>query len=145
MTEFGPRLGDQLCFALYAASGALTRVYAPLLAPLGITYPQLLVMMALWERDDVSLSALAKRVHLAKSTMTPLIRRLEARGLVTRRRSAADERQSRIFLTAPGRSLAAAGQNVTQEAFCRTGLQKEEAEDLLKRCHLLLERIEEKA
>src|SRR5688572_17142915 len=98
-------LDQQLCFALYATSLAMTKLYKPLLAPLGLTYPQYLVMLALWEHDRVSVSALGERVALDSGTLTPLLKRLESAGLVLRTRRADDERVVQISLTAAGRAL----------------------------------------
>ncbi|MDI9590907.1 MAG: MarR family transcriptional regulator [Acidobacteriota bacterium] len=104
--EFDPLcLDNQLCFPLYAASRELTRRYKPFLDPLGLTYPQYVTMMALWERDEVKVGELGERVHLDSATLTPLLKRLEARGYVTRRRSAADERAVIVSLTDEGRQL----------------------------------------
>ena len=98
-------LDNQLCFALYSASLAMTKLYQPLLAALGLTYPQYLVMLVLWERDDVSVSALGQRLFLDSGTLTPLLKRMEAAGLLVRTRSAQDERRVQIALTAAGRKL----------------------------------------
>src|SRR5512141_147840 len=92
-------LEDQLCFALYNASRALTRAYAPLLAPLGVTYPQYLVLLVLWERDGLPVKELGERLTLDSGTLTPLLKRLEHQGLVERRRGEDDERIVRIHLT----------------------------------------------
>lgn len=100
------KLDDQLCFALYSASRAVTARYRPMLDGMGITYPQLLVLMALWEGDDQTVSALGGRLGLDSGTMSPLLKRLEAAGMVTRRRSAVDERQVHVRLTDAGRALA---------------------------------------
>ena len=99
------RLDDQLCFALYAASRALTRAYQPLLEPLGITYPQYLVMLVLWQRDGLSVNEIGERLALDSGTLTPLLKRLSERKLVERRRGADDERVVRIHLTGRGRAL----------------------------------------
>jgi DNA-binding MarR family transcriptional regulator len=99
------RLEDNLCFALYAASRAFTRAYQPLLEPLDLTYPQYLVMLVLWEKDDVSVSDLGERLFLDSGTLTPLLKRLEESGRIKRRRDKNDERVVRIVLTARGRSL----------------------------------------
>ena len=98
-------LDNQLCFALYSASLAMTKLYKPLLDELGLTYPQYLVMLALWERDGVMVSDLGQRLHLDSGTLTPLLKRLEATGLVSRLRDAADERRVLVHLTAAGRRL----------------------------------------
>lgn len=99
------RLDDQVCFSLYATSLALNKVYRKLLARLGLTYPQYLVMMVLWERDDLSVSAIGERLHLDSATLTPLLKRLETQALLTRARASEDERQVIIRLTTPGRNL----------------------------------------
>src|SRR4051812_17354903 len=98
-------LDKQLCFALYSASLAMTKVYKPLLAPLGLTYPQYLVMLALWEDDAQSVSALGDRLALDSGTLTPLLKRLEAQGRLSRDRDADDERRVIVRLTLGGRQL----------------------------------------
>ena len=98
-------LEDQLCFALYAASRAVTARYRPALDELGLTYPQLLVLMVLWEQDGQHVHAIADRLQLDTGTMSPLLKRLAAAGLVTRERSTADERQVIVRLTDAGRAL----------------------------------------
>ena len=98
-------LDNQLCFALYAASRAMTAAYAPLLDALGLTYPQYLVMLVLWEQDGERVSSIGERLHLDSATLTPLLKRLEARELVERRRSSADERVVEVFLTPAGKRL----------------------------------------
>ena len=98
-------LSNQLCFALYSASLAMTKLYKPLLAQLGLTYPQYLVMLVLWEQDGVTVSQLGERLFLDSGTLTPLLKRLEASGLLARERDVQDERRVRITLTAPGRAL----------------------------------------
>ncbi|MDX2088416.1 MAG: MarR family transcriptional regulator [Kofleriaceae bacterium] len=100
-----PRLDDMLCFALYNASRAMTAAYAPLLAELGLTYPQYLVMLLLWERDGLRVSAIGERLELDSATLTPLLKRLEARELVERRRSTEDERVVEVFLTTAGKRI----------------------------------------
>ncbi len=98
-------LDNQLCFALYSASLAMTRIYKPLLESLGLTYPQYLAMLALWEHDGLMVSELGERLCLDSGTLTPLLKRMEAGGLVTRIRDVADERRVHIRLTAAGRKL----------------------------------------
>src|SRR5579872_2199355 len=99
------RLDNQICFAVYSASHAFNRVYKPLLDRLGLTYPQYLVMLVLWERDGVPLKEIGERLHLDSGTLTPLLKRLEQAGLVRRTRSTEDERQVLIGLTAQGNAL----------------------------------------
>jgi DNA-binding MarR family transcriptional regulator len=98
-------LDQQLCFAVYSASHAFTRFYRPLLAQLGVTYPQYLVLLTLWERDGMSVSAIGERLLLDSGTLTPVLKRLEALGLVTRARSTIDERQVLVRLTGQGQSM----------------------------------------
>ncbi len=98
-------LTDQLCFALYAASRAITSQYRRVLDPLGLTYPQYLVLLVLWERGQVPVKELGDALHLDYGTLSPLLKRLEARGLLRRERSAADERSVLISLTAGGTEL----------------------------------------
>lgn len=99
------QLDNQLCFAVYSTSLAMTRLYKPLLDELGLTYPQYLVMLALWEREGGTVSELGEQLSLDSGTLTPLLKRLEASGLVTRLRDAVDERRVRITLTSAGRQL----------------------------------------
>lgn len=98
-------LDNQLCFAVYSASHAFARAYRPRLEALGLTYPQYLAMLVLWERDGVSVKAIGERLGLDSGTLTPLLKRLEAAGLVARARDTADERQVLVSLTAAGREL----------------------------------------
>lgn len=114
-------LDDQLCFALYHASRALTRAYAPLLEPLGLTYPQYLVLLVLWERDGGTVKALGERLALDSGTLTPLLKRLADQGLVSRKRGEDDERVVRIHLTAAGRALRAGAKKVPQAVACSAG------------------------
>lgn len=98
-------LDRQLCFALYRAQRAVTRAYAPLLEPLGLTYPQYLVFLKLWEQDGIGVNELGGCLALDSGTLTPLLKRLEQRGLIERRRDAGDERFVRLYLTPEGRAL----------------------------------------
>ena len=98
-------LDNQLCFSLYAASLAMTKVYKPLLDTLGLTYPQYLVMLVLWEGDGLTVSALGERLSLDSGTLTPLLKRMEAAGWLARQRSGEDERRVHVVLTSSGRAL----------------------------------------
>ena len=98
-------LDNQLCFALYSASLAMTRIYKPLLEELGLTYPQYIAMLALWERDGLMVSELGERLSLDSGTLTRLLKRLEALGYVARIRDVQDERRVHITLTPAGRKL----------------------------------------
>ncbi|MFV3076330.1 MarR family winged helix-turn-helix transcriptional regulator [Niveispirillum fermenti] len=99
------KLGDFICFSLYSTSHAFTRVYKPLLDRIGLTYPQYLVMVLLWEQDGQTVGRIGEQLFLESSTLTPLLKRLEAAGHVTRERNPADERQVLIRLTGSGRAL----------------------------------------
>jgi len=100
-------LDNQLCFALYSASLAMTKLYKPLLEALGLTYPQYLVLLVLWEQDGLTVSALGERLHLDSGTLTPLLKRMEQADLLVRQRSTEDERRVEVTLTAAGRKLKA--------------------------------------
>ncbi len=119
-------LSSQLCFATYATAHAFNRVYKPLLEPLGLTYPQYLVMLVLWGGDDLTVKQIGHSLHLDSGTLTPLLKRLEAAGLVQRTRDTRDERQVRIHLTAKGRDLKAPAAQVWRDVVCATGLGPEE-------------------
>ena len=115
-------LDNQLCFALYSSSHLLTKVYKPLLKELGLTYPQYLAMLALWEEDGVTVGALGERLFLDSGTLTPLLKRLEAAKLVKRERSGEDERQVFIHLTEKGRALKRAAATIPARAASATGM-----------------------
>lgn len=124
------KLDNQLCFALHAASRCMTAAYQPLLERFGITYPQYLVMLVLWEEDGARVSRIGERLMLDSATLTPLLKRLETRGLVERRRSSDDERVVQIFLTAEGRRLERQAAAMPRLAFERIGLPLDELERL---------------
>lgn len=115
-------LNEQLCFSLYSASMAVGRAYKPLLDAIGITYPQYLVLHALWEQDARTIGAIAERLALESSTVTPLVKRLEAAGHVTRQRNPNDERQVRVLLTDSGRELRQRCGCLAEELVARSGL-----------------------
>lgn len=100
-----PRVEQQLCFAVYATLHAVHKAYAPLLASIGLTYPQYLVMLVLWEGDGITVKAIGERLHLDSGTLTPLLKRLEASGFLGRARDPKDERQVRVTLSQKGRDL----------------------------------------
>ena len=113
-------LDNQLCFALYAASLAMTKTYRPLLAPLGLTYPQYVVMLALWQHNELSAGALAQAVALDAGTLVPLVRKLVTQGLLDRRRSDADDRVVFVCLTPAGRALKRRARAVHDQIACST-------------------------
>ena len=119
-------LEDQLCFSLYATSMAINRIYKPLLDQLGITYPQYLVLSALWEQDGRTVGAIAERLSLESSTITPLVQRLEAASLVTRARHKDDERRVLVSLTDQGRALKQDSRCLGETLFARSGMKPEE-------------------
>lgn len=114
-------LDKQLCFALYSASHAVTKTYKPLLDQLGLTYPQYLVMLVLWEQDAILVKDIGARLFLDSGTLTPLLKRLESNGLVERKRDAHDERQVRISLSEAGRRLRTAALAIPEQMLCATG------------------------
>jgi len=124
------KLDNQLCFAVYAAAQAFTATYKPLLAPLGLTYPQYLTMLVLWEQDGLTVSAIGERLGLDSGTLTPLLKRLEAAGYVTRTRDAADERQVLIALTPAGRSLKQKAKAIPPKLLCAVGMSLAEIKGL---------------
>ena len=124
------KLDDFLCFAVYSASHAFNRLYKPLLDELGLTYPQYLVMVTLWERDDRTVGEIGERLFLESNTLTPLLKRLEAAGLLSRRRDPADERQVRLMLTPEGRALRDKAQSVPGCILEATTLTAEDARRL---------------
>ncbi|MFT4242186.1 MAG: MarR family transcriptional regulator [Acidovorax sp.] len=106
------QLDNQVCFALYSASLAMTKLYKPLLDAIGLTYPQYLAMLVLWERDGLAVSELGERLFLDSGTLTPLLKRLQAQGLIARLRDVQDERRVRITLTPAGRALRDAAERI---------------------------------
>ena len=135
------RLDHQLCFSIYAASRAMTRAYAPHLDALGLTYPQYLVMLVLWEQDGPTVSALGSRLFLDSGTLTPLLKRLEGQGLVERRRGAEDERTVTVHLTRDGRALKRRAAAVPKAMLCTLGCDLDGLAGLLaqlKRLHATL-------
>jgi DNA-binding MarR family transcriptional regulator len=106
------RLDQQLCFAVYSTMLGLNKVYRPLLKEFKLTYPQYLVMLVLWEQDEQIVSEIGERLYLDSATLTPLLKRLETQGLLSRRRAASDERQVVISLTTAGRDLKTRAKNV---------------------------------
>lgn len=125
-------LDQQLCFALYGASMAITRAYKPLLDALEITYPQYLVLSALWEGDGQTVGAIAERLGLDSSNVTPLVKRMEGAGLVSRRRNPADERQVVISLTDAGSAMQARSACLGQRLFQAAGMSVEKLVQLNK-------------
>ncbi|ODU46520.1 MAG: MarR family transcriptional regulator [Lysobacteraceae bacterium SCN 69-123] len=118
-------LDQQLCFALYAASNRIQRLYRPLLEPLGLTYPQYLVMLVLWQHGRRSVGELGEALHLDSGTLTPLLKRLEAAGLVLRKRCSEDERRVFVDVSAEGRALRVQAVGIPGRVACTTFLDPE--------------------
>src|SRR4051794_16517163 len=139
-------LDRQLCFALYDATRAVVRAYGPLLAELGLTYPQYVTMLVLWESDGpLSVGALGARLHLDSGTLTPLLKRLEHLGLVERQRDHADERRVLVSLTAQGEGLQAAALDIPACLLERTGLDVKGARALRDQLAALVARLDRAA
>ncbi|MUL48193.1 MarR family transcriptional regulator [Mycobacterium sp. CBMA293] len=123
-------LDRQLCFALYSASRAMTAAYRPILSELNLTYPQYLVLLVLWEEDQVTVRRLGERLQLDSGTLSPLLKRLEANGFIRRERSLHDERQVEVTLTPAGRKLEGKAQCIPERLGAQTGITEQEAADL---------------
>ena len=134
-------LDDQLCFALYAASRAVTARYRPLLDELGVTYPQYLVLMLLWEEDGQTVGQLGQRLALDSGTLSPLLKRLTAAGLVTRHRRADDERSVSVRLTDAGRALEAPACAVSAHMIDALALDKADFGELKSQLRTITERM----
>ena len=139
------KLDNQLCFALYACSRSLTRLYRPLLNQLEITYPQYLVLMVLWEDKKQSVSTLGQRLLLDSGTLTPLLKRMEKNGLVERIRSREDERKVVVRLTDKGESLKQQAYAVPEQMFCHSGLTVEEFVRVKGDLEALLKKIQKQS
>jgi len=135
------QLDRQLCFALYSSSLAMTKIYKPLLAPLGLTYPQYLVMLVLWEADGPSVSQLGQRLSLDSGTLTPLLKRLEALGHIERRRASDDERRVDIFLTPAGRKLRELALDIPSQLACASACELDEVIALTQRLTQLRQQL----
>ena len=137
-----PKLDAQLCFALYTASHRMTRAYRPMLDTLGLTYVQYLVMLVLWESAPQSVGELGEALYLDSGTLTPLLKRMEKNGLVSRRRDVDDERRVMIELTEQGDNLRARARDVSDDVMCRIDTSPRQAESLRRDIMALVERID---
>ena len=135
------QLDNQLCFALYSTSLAMTKLYKPLLDELGLTYPQYLAMLVLWEKDGLMVSELGERLCLDSGTLTPLLKRLEASGLVSRLRDVADERRVHITLSPAGRKLKALAAKIPGCILTASQCSISELTTLTKQVQALRERL----
>ncbi|MEZ8227795.1 MarR family winged helix-turn-helix transcriptional regulator [Vibrio splendidus] len=132
------KLDNQVCFALYSASNAMSRAYQPLLKALDLTYLQYIVMMVLWEEKEINVKALGAKTHLDSGTLTPLLKRLEVKGYVLRTRSIEDERVRVITLTPSGVELKEQAQTVPIEMLCLSKMNEDELKSLKAQCEQLL-------
>jgi MarR family transcriptional regulator, organic hydroperoxide resistance regulator len=135
--EWMQRLDQQLCFALYSSSLVMTKLYKPVLSALALTYPQYLVLLVLWEADGVGVNDLGARLFLDSGTLTPLLKRMEAAGWLTRLRAVDDERRVIVSLTTAGRALRRKAQHVPNEVACASGCELDELADLTRRLQTL--------
>lgn len=135
------KLDNQLCFAVYSASLAMTKLYKPQLEQLGLTYPQYLVMLALWEENGLTVSTLGERLSLDSGTLTPLLKRLEAASFVSRVRDVADERRVHIMLTPSGRRLKARAARVPACLLAASQCSIDELVTLTRQLQALRERV----
>jgi DNA-binding MarR family transcriptional regulator len=149
MAQAGPvrttPLDEQLCFALYAASRAMTSRYRPMLDALDLTYPQYLVLLVLWERGESTVTGIGQALQLETGTLSPLLKRLEVAGLITRTRQAGDERSVLVSLTDAGRGLEARVADAQLNVGAATGLSRAEISELRKTLHLLSDRLRTEA
>jgi DNA-binding MarR family transcriptional regulator len=134
-------LDNQLCFALYSASLAMTKLYKPLLDSMGLTYPQYLVMLVLWEGDGLTVSTLGERLNLDSGTLTPLLKRMETAGLLERQRSPQDERRVHIYVSAQGRALQLQATTVPACIVAQTGCTVPELIALTHRVQALRDKL----
>lgn len=137
------KLDHQLCFAIYAASREMTKLYRPLLAGLDITYPQYLTLLALWEQDGLTVKEIGDRLYLDSGTLTPLLKRLAAQGLITRKRAVEDERKVTITLTEAGQALKADAYCIPEQILGKSGATGIELDRLFRDVHQLLAGLRE--
>ena len=138
-------LREFLCFSIYAASHAFNRVYQPLLTDLGLTYPQFIAMILLWEQDGQTVGELGQKLFLQSNTLTPMLKRLETLGYIKRRRDSADERQVRINLTDAGRKLRLRASDIVRCVRKATGLQDKQFKELKEGVDALRKALERRS
>jgi len=135
-------IDKQVCFSLYSAANAMIRTYRPLLKKLDLTYPQYLVMLVLWKNNGINVKALGEILHLDSGTLTPLLKRLESKKLITRQRGKKDERVREIFLTTLGTDLKQQAQEIPNLMLCKSKLPIEQLISLKNSCDQLLKNLE---
>ncbi|MGK0468196.1 MarR family winged helix-turn-helix transcriptional regulator [Clostridium sp.] len=138
MTDESLKLENQLCFALYACSREITKLYKPVLDELGITYPQYISLLVLWEKDNITVKEMGHKLHLDSGTLTPLLKRLECMNLIKRIRDTVDERNVYIKLTSEGIDLRKKALGIPNKLLCSTGLSLQSANLLKENVNSLL-------
>ncbi|MFV0448573.1 MAG: MarR family winged helix-turn-helix transcriptional regulator [Vibrio sp.] len=134
-------LDNQLCFPLYSAANAVVRAYRPLLDALDLTYAQYLVMMVLWQTNGINVKILGERLHLDSGTLTPLLKRLETKGIVIRKRGQSDERVRELFLTEEGFALRQKAMSIPNAMLCKLDLELDELVSLKTLCEKVIARL----
>ncbi|MED5509146.1 MAG: MarR family transcriptional regulator [Pseudomonadota bacterium] len=137
----GPKLAEQVCYALYSTSGIVTQAYAQLLKPHQLTYSQFVVLMGLWQGEGVSVTELGANIGLSKATLTPMLRSLENHGYLQRKRVPGNERTMAITLSRQGREFALKAEAIAQQALCATGLSSAEASQLIALCNKIKSKL----
>jgi DNA-binding MarR family transcriptional regulator len=137
------KLENQLCFTVHACSREIVRLYRPLLDRLGLTYPQYLVMLTLWEEEELTVKELGERLFLDSGTLTPMLKRMESAGLVERRRSPEDERKVLVRLTGKGQALKDEAICIPKTLLTRSGMTEDEFRRMLRQFKDLLRRVQE--
>lgn len=136
------KLQNQLCFPLYVIAKEITGLYRPFLDELDITYPQYLVMMVLWENDGLSVNHIGEKLYLDSGTLTPLLKRLETKGFITRKRKKEDERVVEVFLTETGKTLQAKACEIPEKIYKKIDASEQDWLDLKKSVQKILTKIE---
>lgn len=134
-------LDNQLCYALYAAAHRMTKSYRPMLERMGLTYPQYLVLLVLWENDGITVSEIGRRLRLDSGTLTPVLKRLESSGFLSRSRRQSDEREVEISLTDEGRALRAQAVAVRQSVMCQLNMSEPEIQAMRADLNALIENL----
>lgn len=134
-------LDNQLCYALYAAAHRMTKSYRPMLERMGLTYPQYLVLLVLWETDGITVSEIGRRLRLDSGTLTPVLKRLESSGLLNRSRRQSDEREVEIALTDQGRELRSEAVAVRQSVMCQLNMSEPEIQAMRADLNALIENL----
>lgn len=135
------KLDNQFCFAFYVCSKEIIKKYKPLLDPLGLTYTNYITLLALWEKDNITVKELGKKLYLDSGTLTPLLKKLEGQGLINRERSAEDERNVYVKLTEKGHNLKEKAASIPKELICSTNFDPHSAKELLKTLHQFMSQI----